>query len=193
MEKLIKNPEGYLDEKCSVCGKRLTKFGNRILKDGLLCRNCAKMASSWLSDDDYAQRSGEDMKRHLDYRRDNFKKLDNFITSKTVDGKYKLCLDETNRQLYFSKKKDVKKENPDIIPFKDIEEISVVEQQYLDEDGVDLMFEVLLNNDQINKMYFRVNEFPGINTASDEFKETNEIANNYLKAIVEDIDMEEVM
>ena len=80
MEKLIKNPEGYLDEKCSVCGKRLTKFGNRILKDGLLCRNCAKMASSWLSDDDYAQRSGEDMKRHLDYRRDNFKKLDNFKT-----------------------------------------------------------------------------------------------------------------
>ena len=193
MEKLIKNPESFLDKKCSVCGKHLTKFGNKTLKDGLLCRNCTKMASAWLTDEDYAQRSGEDMIRHLEYRRENFKKLDDFIVSKTVEGKYKLCLDQSHRQLYFSRKKDIKKENPDIIPFKDIEEINVVEQQYLDEEGVDLMFEVLLNNDQINKMYFRINEFPVIDTASKEFKETSMIADNYLKAIVDDIDMEEVI
>lgn len=193
MEKLIKNPEGFLNENCSVCGKRLTKFGNKTLKDGLLCRNCAKMSSSWLSDDDFAQKSTHDMKKHLDYRRNNYLRLDDFVVSKTVEGKYKLYLDETNRQLYFSRKKDVKKENPDIVPFNDIKEISIVEQQYLDEDGVDLMFEMLVDNDQFNKMSFRINEFPGIDINSEEFVKTSKIADNYLKAIVEDIDMEEVL
>ena len=193
MEKILKNPEGFLEEKCAVCGKRLTKFGNKTLKDGLLCRNCAKMSSSWLTDEDFLKKSGEDMKKHMDYRRNNLLKLDDFVTSKTIDGKYKLCIDDKNRQLYFSKKKDVKKENPDIIPFNDIQEVSVVEQQYLDEEGVDLMFEVLLNNNQINKMSFRINEFPGINIASEEFAKTSKTADNYLRAIVDDIDMEEVL
>ena len=94
--------------------------------------------------------------------------------------------------MYFAKKKDVKRENPDIIPFDDIEEISIVEEKYLNEDAADLMFEVKLNNDELSRVYFRVNEFPGINTQSEEYAKTSELADNYLKALMEDMDFEEV-
>ena len=87
----------------------------------------------------------------------------------------------------------MKKENPDIIPFDDIEEINIVEEQYLEEDGVDVMFEVKLQNPEINTMYFRVNEFPGINNKTEEYRKASDTAENYLKAISEDIDFEEVL
>ena len=190
---LLKNQEEFLDEKCSVCGSRLTKYGSKKLKDGILCRNCEKMSSPWLTDDDYANKTVEDMKKHLQYRSENFKKLDEFVKSKVVEGKYDLCIDEDHKQLYFSKRKDVKKENPDIIPFDDIEEINIVEEQYLNEDGVDVMFEVKLHNPQINSMYFRVNEFPGINNKTEEYKKASDTAQNYLNALLEDIDFEEVL
>lgn len=192
MEDLLKNREEFLDETCSLCGRQLTKYGNKKLKDGTLCRICAKVSSPWLSDEDFSRKTVEDMRKHIIYRGQNLAKLDTFVCSKVVEGKYSLYLDEENRQLYFAKKKDVKRENPDIIPFDDVEEISIVEEKYLNEDAADLMFEVKLNNDELSRMYFRVNEFPGINTQSEEYAKTSELADNYLKALMEDMDFEEV-
>ena len=193
METLLKSMDEFLDEKCSVCGRQLTKSGNKILKDGYLCRTCAKMSSPWLSDEDFKEKTVEDMKRHLDYRRSNYEKLKDFVDSKVIEGKYSLHLDEEKKELYFAKHRDLERENPDIIPFGDIEEISIVEEQYLKEDGVDVMFEVKLNNDEIKKMYFRVNEFPGINNKTEEYTRTCQIADDYLKALVDELDMEEVL
>ena len=45
---LLKDVEVSL---CSVCEEPLTAFGSKELKDGILCRNCAKELSEWLTDE----------------------------------------------------------------------------------------------------------------------------------------------
>lgn len=192
MEDLLKNNEEYLDETCSVCGRRLTKYGNKRLKDGILCRTCAIFSSPFLRKEDFAQMTVEDMKKHLDYRRENARKLENFKKSVTVEGRYDLYIDEEERCLVFSKKRDLLKENPDIIPLDSIREISIVEEQYLKEDGVDVLMELELDHEEVKHVGFRINEFPGINNQTEEYRKTCETADAYLKAIVAVTDMEEV-
>ena len=193
MDDLLKNNEEYLEETCSVCGRRLTKYGNKQLKDGILCRTCAIFSSPFLRDEDFAERSVEDMKKHLDYRRENAHKLESFKKSVTVEGRYTLYVDEENRNMIFSKKQDLLKENPDIISLDSIREMSVVEEQYLKEDGVDVLMELELENDEVKHVGFRINEFPGINSKTEEYRKTCETADEYLKAIIAVTDMEEVL
>ena len=85
-------------EKCSICNEQLTDYGNKQLKDGVLCRNCVKLASEWLSDEDYKKRSVKDIKKHLKYREDNLKKLEAFKTSREVKGKYTLYIHDGGRK-----------------------------------------------------------------------------------------------
>ncbi|MBQ6477886.1 MAG: DUF4428 domain-containing protein [Erysipelotrichaceae bacterium] len=176
----------YTEEVCSLCGERLTEFGNKKLKDGILCRNCVKKASSWLEDKDYESRTVEDIHKHLQYRKANLEKLDGFTTDKKVEGKYSLYIDEHASQFIFSKRKDLKKENADVIPFSAIREISVMEADYLDEDSADLYFEMLLDHEEIPVIRFRVNEFPGLDKQSEEFRKTDELAMAYLDTLAEE-------
>lgn len=178
-------------QKCSVCNETLTDYGNKQLKDGILCRNCVKLASSWLDDEDYAKRSVEDIKRHLKYREDNLKAIKGFKPTRTIEGKYSLYIDDDNKLFVISKRKDLKKENADVISIDDVYEMGVYEKQYLKEDGVDVFFEAKLDNSEIDKVLFRVNEFPGINTLSDEYKQASELALKYLDELMKDLDFKE--
>lgn len=179
------------DGKCSVCGKQLTDYGNKELLDGILCRDCVKLASPWLSDDDFKKRSVEDIKKHLKYREDNLERLKNFKDVRSVKGKYSLYIDDDNKMFVVSKRKDYVKDNADVIDFDDIEEISVYEKQYKNEDGVDVFFEAKLNNKEIPVLKFRVNEFTGFDKQSDEYKKASELAVEYLDELVKDLDFEE--
>lgn len=193
MEDLLKNNEEYLEETCSVCGKRLTQYGNKQLKDGILCRYCAALSSPFLREEDFAEKTVEDMKKHLQYRGENMKKLEAFNKTRSVEGRYNLYIDEDAKELMFSKRRDLKKENPDLIPFADIREMSIIEQQYLEEDGVDLFFEMDLDHEELKKIRFRINEFPGINSKTVEYEKTCEIAAAYIETIAAVADMEEVL
>ena len=182
------------EEVCSLCGERLTEFGNKKLKDGILCRNCVKLASSWLEDKDYENRTVEDIRKHLEYRRANLEKLESFTTDRKVEGKYSLYIDEHACQFVFSKRKDLKKENADVIPFSAIREISVIEADYLDEDCADLYFDMVLDHEEIPAIRFRVNEFPGLDKESEEFRKADELAMEYLDTLAqeENISVKEV-
>lgn len=193
MESLIKNMEEYLDENCSVCSRQLTRFGSKKLQDGMLCRYCAGFSSAWLKDEDYLNKTVKMMQEHLKYRKNNHTKFESFKTDIKVEGKYDLCVDLDNKQLYFSKRKDVMSENPDIISFDEIQEISIIEEQYLKQDGVDVMFEIKVNNEQFDDIYFRVNEFPGINKNTEEYKEAIDLANKYLDTLVTYLDFQQVV
>ena len=192
MDDLLKSNEEYLEETCSVCGRRLTKYGNKQLKDGILCRSCAIFSSPFLRDEDFAEMTVEDVKKHLEYRRENAHKLESFKKSVTVEGRYDLYIDEESRNMVFSKKRDLLKENPDIIPLDSIKEMSIIEEQYLKEDGVDVLMELELDHEEVKHVGFRINEFPGINNQTEEYRKTCETADAYLKAIVAVTDMEEV-
>lgn len=167
---------------CSLCGQPLSRYGNKKIKDGVLCRNCIKAASPWLSDEDYLNLTLEDYKKHLEYREKNQEKLEGFKADKSIAGKYSLYLDETGKQFVISKRKDYKKDNADVIPLEDIKEISIFEERYLDSDDVDICFDVKLDNAQIDNVYFRVNEFPGLVRDSEEHKTTLDLALSYLDA-----------
>ena len=170
------------EKTCSLCGQPLSRYGNKKILDGVLCRNCIKAASSWLSDEDYLKLSLDDYRKHLEYREKNREKLDAFEADKSVDGKYSLYLDSKDQEFLISKRKDYKKDNADVIDLDDISEITIFEERYLDSDDVDVCFDMKLKNDQISDVRFRVNEFPGLLKDSDEHKAALDLAMAYLDA-----------
>ena len=178
-------------QKCSMCNEILTAYGNKQLKDGVLCRNCVKLASSFLDDEDYKKRNVEDIKRHLKYREDNLKAIKSFKPNRIIEGKYSLYIDDDNKLFVISKRKDLKKENADVINIDDIYQIHIYEKQYLKQDNVDIYFEAKLDNPEIDKVLFRVNEFSGINILSDEYKQASELALRYLDGLMKDLDFKE--
>lgn len=183
-----------MSEVCAVCGEKLSKYGNRQLKDGILCRNCVKLASPWLNDDDYLARDAEAIRKHLEYREKNKEVLKNFEQEREVDGKYSLYLDEDKRQFVISKRKDFRKDNADVLSYDELEELCIFEQKYMEEDGkVDILMDIRLHNPEIDNICFRVNEFPGMERDSEEYKQTLEQAFRYLNAFdgEEGIDFEQ--
>ena len=170
------------EKTCSLCGKPLSKYGNRKIKDGVLCRNCIKAASPWLTEEAYEKLSLDDYRKHLEYRELNKEKLKAFEAAKSIAGKYSLYLDEKNQQFLISKRKDYKKENADVMSLDDIREITIYEERYLDGNDVDICFDMKLKNDQIGDVCFRVNEFPGLIRDSEEHKAALDLALSYLDA-----------
>ena len=175
-----------MEEKCSVCGEELTRYGSKKLKDGVLCRNCAKLLSPWYEDADLEEKSVEDIREHLEYRKQNQEKLKDLKQTRTVEGKYSLYIDDDKGEFVLAKRKDLLKENPDIIALKDVQEMSVVEERYLDEDGVDIFFEAKIDSPQLRHLRMRVNEFPGIGTDTDEYRHDSELAIAYLDALADE-------
>ena len=179
---------------CCLCGEPLTQYGNKKISDGILCRDCIKAASPWLDDGDYEKMSLEDFKNHLVYREENKEKVKNFRCDKKVEGKYTLYLDEEKKEFLISKRKDYVKENADVVSLDDIREISIFEEKYDDTKDVDILFDLKLKNEQVDNMYFRVNEFPGMEKRSPEYEAALELALAYLAAFEEEdgIDFEQV-
>jgi hypothetical protein len=169
-----------MENKCSICNEDLARYGNRKLKDGMLCRNCVKLCSEWLSDEDYLNRSVEDMKKHLEYRQLNLDSLDDFKPEKEVTGKYTIYFDEKASEFVVSKKKDFKKDNSDVFRYDDIKEISIFEEQYMDTGSVDLYFDIKLKDHDIDNVCFRINEFPGMEKDSTDYQNTLAKAYEYL-------------
>ena len=182
-----------MDNKCSICGGLLTQFGSRNIKDGIVCRYCVKKASPWLTDEDYLSRDIEAFKKHLEYREKNQKKVDAFEPERTIEGKYSLYLDRDNGEFVISKRKDYKKDNADVLLYKDIKELTIFEEK--DETGnYNLLMDIELKNKEIENVCFRVNEFPGIERDSKEYKEALNKAYEYLNGFDEEdgIDFVEV-
>ena len=179
-------------ERCSLCNEELTKFGNRDLKDGVLCRNCVKLASSWLSEEDYRNRTVEEMRKHLKYREENRNRLGDFVKDRCVEGKYSLYIDDGKKEFILSKRKDMKKENPDIIPLDHVCEMSVTEEAYKEGEGVDIFFEAVLEDEELDRIRLRVNEFPGMTKDDEEYPKVCETALAYLDALADKEIFEEV-
>ena len=190
----MENERMEKENTCLFCGQPLSRYGNRKILDGYLCRDCIKPASPWLNDDDYEKMSLEDFKNHLAYREANKDALEAFKEEKKVEGKYSLYLDEEKRQFLISKRKDYLKENADVFPIEQIRELSIFEDKFEDSEDVDLCFDLKLDNEQIDNVCFRVNEFPGLEKDSEQYEDALKLAFAYLNAFeeVDGIDFEQV-
>ena len=183
-----------MDEKkestCAVCGRELTAYGSKALKDGMICRYCRKKLSEWLSDEILAEMTVEDIKAHLEYRDKNREALEAFTPEYLAGGKYKLYTDAADDAFLISKKKDFVSANADLLKLSAIKEVrvySLVNQvQSTDADSADskdndsdsestaqnigdVMMDIDMEEGEIKNLSFRINEFPGLDTDSEEF------------------------
>ena len=65
----MENQDMDNEKTCSLCGEPLSRYGNKKILDGMLCRNCIKAASDWLSDEDFEKMSLEDYKAQAERRK----------------------------------------------------------------------------------------------------------------------------
>ena len=123
---------------CCICGEKVGFLGGLKIKDGDLCKECKKKLSPFF---DAAKESTiEDIKNQIAAREENYKQLDNLQINKIYGEFGVILIDETNKKfvalkdtsdgLFKDQKKitgieDVKDKNPDIIDFKDIEDVEV--------------------------------------------------------------------
>ena len=183
MDKVLLTESKDSEVTCSVCSKKLTRYGSKKLQDGILCRNCVKLASSWYDDKDYAAKTVEQIKEHLQYREANKEKLGNFKAEKAVDGKYSLYVDDNARQFVISKRENLTKENADVFDYDQITNLRIIERKYRNRDGSDIVVEVKLNHPQFERLRFRANEFTALNRESEEYKQAVELAYKYVNAL----------
>ncbi len=110
---------GLFDKKyCDVCGDKIGLLGNRKLEDGNLCKDCAKLLSPFF--DDRRNSTVEEIKAQLSYREENKKLVQNFSPTKVIGGKNLICIDEDNQTWLFSRTKNWRENNPDIISFSQV-------------------------------------------------------------------------
>ena len=123
---------------CCICGDKVGLLGGLKLKDGDLCKECKKKLSPFF--DDAKESTVEDIKKQIEAREENYKQLDNLEINKIYGEFGVILIDETNKKfvalkdtsdsLFGSQKvvtgiEDVKDKNPDIIDFKDVEDVEV--------------------------------------------------------------------
>ena len=177
---------GVMEEKCSVCNNTLTKFGSQPLKDGIACRKCVKEASEWLSANEYMSMTVEDFRNHLTYRKQNLSLADKFVKNKAVIGRYILFIDNVHNAFVFTKKEDLKEDNPDIISLESVDTIKITEKKYYNSDTYDVFLNVALKNCPFKDMKIRINDFPAIEKSSSDYKRAIDLAYAYLDTLVKE-------
>ena len=110
---------GFFDKKyCDICGEKIGLLGNRKLEDGNLCKECAKKLSPWFEERRHS--TVDDIKRQLEYRKQNEAKVQNFHITRQIPTKtYNVYIDDTQGNFTIAHNLDTG-ENPDILPLSSI-------------------------------------------------------------------------
>ena len=115
----------FIELNCDLCHFKLTPYGSKVLKDGIICRNCAEKLSKWLTDKQLKQLSLQDIENHLQYRTKNLEHIKNFKFDKVIKGRYSLYIDSESREFVISKAMDLVADNSDVIRADSIESIQI--------------------------------------------------------------------
>ena len=197
---------------CCICGEKVGLFGGIKLKDGDLCKECRKKLSPFF--DNGKEFSIEDIKNQIKAREDNYNQLDNLEINKIygefgvilIDEKNKkfVALSDTSDGLFKSPKAvssiaDVKEKNPDIIDFKDIEDVDVKiietsreEKQTVDGQQVSydpkhytymIGFDIVI---KLNHPYIKVMRISLKNGTVQIYNEGRKLEENYVTGFVKD-------
>ena len=121
----------FKKKECAICGGEIGLLGNRKLEDGNMCKKCAAKLSPFF--DDRRHSTVEQIKQQLEYRAANEKELATFNPTRTIGNNDKFMYEERNRIPYrfvVSDAKEWRKENPDIVLFKDVTACEFEVQHY---------------------------------------------------------------
>ena len=159
---------------CEFCGEKLGLFGNTTLKDGYMCKQCAKKISPWYSVG--KSNTVADLYEHFMYRDANKEKVEEFSV-KAVMGEYtKIYVDTDANRIMVTSNPDYKKANPDVIDLDDVTSArydvqeSKTELKTKDEKGLSVSYEpkryeyrydfyvtLYVKNPYFSSMRFKVN------------------------------------
>ena len=103
---------------CEFCGEKLGLFGNTTLKDGYMCKNCAKQISHWWSVG--KSNTVAEMYEHIMYRNENKKKVEEFRVTKAMGEYYKVLVDEAAGKVMVTSSDNFAAANPDVLDIADI-------------------------------------------------------------------------
>lgn len=111
---------GLFDRKyCDVCGDKIRLLGNKKLKDGNLCKNCASQLSPWF--DERRDSRVEEIKEQLAYREKNKEVLQAFSATRSFgQQRTKLLLDEKAKKFLVTKTGKLHEENPDVLDYSQV-------------------------------------------------------------------------
>ena len=105
---------GLFEKKyCDFCGEKIGLLGNRKLEDGNMCKECAEKLSPWMTDRKHE--TVEEIRRHLNYREENKRRLMSFHVSRILGKATKIYLDDEKGCFIVSRRDDWMNGNPDII------------------------------------------------------------------------------
>ncbi len=186
---------GFFDKKyCDVCGEKIGLLGNRKLEDGDLCKDCAKKLSPFFSD--RRNSTVDEIKGQLAYREENEQKVKDFNPTKVIGGRNLICIDEDNKKWLFSRTRNWRDSNPDIIEFSqvtgcdlDIDE-NKTERYTKDAEGnrisynpprynysYDFNMSIYINSPWFDEIKFKLNDDDIENRTCLEYKEAQKDAN----------------
>ena len=115
---------------CDICSSVLPSFGYMRLADGSMCMDCNKKISPFLKG--IKDLSVEDMKRHLKYRQDNMKKLDEFKSAISFGYDKKIYIDPYMAAFVITPNRleEIAVDNPDVISLHDVIETDTLIKEY---------------------------------------------------------------
>lgn len=105
---------------CDICNKVLPSMGYYRLEDGSICSACSKLISPFLNN--RKEKSADYIKRHIEYRQENKKKLSSFRPSIGFGFDKKIYIDPYMSGFVVTKRKEdeIILDNPDIIPLSQV-------------------------------------------------------------------------
>jgi hypothetical protein len=103
---------------CEFCGEKLGLFGNTTLKDGYMCKNCAKKVSQWYSVG--KSNTVADLYEHFMYRDENKQKVEDFRVGAVLGESTKIYVDTDAGKIMVTSSSDFAKSNPDVIDLADV-------------------------------------------------------------------------
>ena len=106
-------------EECDICGGKVGILGGTKVKDGRLCKDCARKLSPHLSN--LKSFTLDDIRDHLAYREENDEKVRAFNVTHVIGNKgTKLYLDMEKKQMIITSYNNWRNDNPDILEFSQI-------------------------------------------------------------------------
>ena len=124
-----------LDRKyCDICSNVLPSFGYMRLSDGCICMDCNRKISPFLKG--VRELTVEDMKRHLEYRQDNMKALQDFKSAISFGYGKKIYIDPYMAAFVITPNRleEIDKDNPDVISLHDVIESDTKIKEYTKEE-----------------------------------------------------------
>jgi len=192
---------GLFEKKfCDICGEKIGLLGNRKLKDGNLCKECAKKLSPFF--DDRRVSTISQIKEQLKYREEKKHAVADFHVTRTLGDYTKVMLDEDAGKFIVTSARKWQDENPDVMNFsqvtgcdidisesrtelmqenKDGERVSYTPPRY--EFYYDFFITIYVNNPWFDEMRFKVNSGSIKSKGSIDYREAASISQEIRKIL----------